>query len=247
MMTDRTKTSIPATERAATPYPLAIGVLTVGLFLVLATACATGPRQESLRTLVTEQEERAMVAELDRQATRFRWDHQVRLEKVLMRLLLAVPESPKLTAEVYGCDGVNAYVGGQKIHVCLGMLRFVKNDDELAVVLGHEMGHLPTSGVHGLQGGTRAEEERAADVLGLLYAHRAGYNIKTGAKVFERMAVELSQGLEEPRSGSHPTIPQRTILASKVAMLIDRSGSESDLQESLKRLLRLVDFFDDLP
>jgi predicted Zn-dependent protease len=127
------------------------------------------------------------------------------------------------------------------------MLRFVKNDDELAVVLGHEMGHLPTSGVHGLQGGTRAEEERAADVLGLLYAHRAGYNIKTGAKVFERMAVELSQGLEEPRSGSHPTIPQRTILASKVAMLIDRSGSESDLQESLKRLLRLVDFFDDLP
>ncbi len=247
MMTDRTERSIPAKDGAATPYPLAIRVLAVGLLLGLATACAAGPREESLRTLVTEQEERAMAAELDRQAARFRWDQQVRLEKVLMRLLLAVPNPPQLTAEVYGCDGVNAYVGGPKIHVCLGMLRFVKSDDELAVVLGHEMGHLPTSGNHGLLGGTREEEERAADVRGLFYAHRAGYNIKAGAKVFERMAVELAQGRADVKPGSHPSIAQRTILASKVAMLINRSGAETDLQGSLERLLRLAQSFDDLP
>ncbi len=101
-----------------------------------ATACAAWPPNGSLRTLVTEQEERAQTTESERRAARFRWNQQVRLERVLMCLLLAVRDPPQLSVEVGGCDAVNAYVGKRKIHVCLGMLRFVKSDDELAVVEG---------------------------------------------------------------------------------------------------------------
>ncbi|MGH2398013.1 MAG: hypothetical protein ACRDFW_13790, partial [bacterium] len=101
---NRTQISLPATEAAVIPYPLAIRVLTVGCLLVLATACARGPSDGNLRTLVTDEEERAQTTELERRAARFRWNQQVRLERVLMRLLLAVPDPPPLSAEVAGCD-----------------------------------------------------------------------------------------------------------------------------------------------
>jgi predicted Zn-dependent protease len=246
-MMDRTETLHPARETAVTPYPLTIRGLTVGLLLVLATACAARPPDGTLRTLVTEEEERAQTTELERRAARFRWNQQVRLERVLMRLLLVVPNPPPLSVEVAGCDAVNAYVGRQKIHVCLGMLRFVKSDDELAVVLGHEMGHLPTLTSQGLVGGGRREEERAADIRGLLYAHGAGYDIRAGAKVFERMAVELSPGRWDTKPGGHPTHAERVVMAAKIALLLDRGGTERDVEAWVNRLNRLVGSFDELP
>jgi predicted Zn-dependent protease len=246
MKMNRTETYHAAAEAAVTPYPLAIRGLMVGL-LLLATACAARPPDGSLRTLVTEDEERAQTTELERRAARFRWNHQVRLERVLMRLLLAVPDPPQLSVEVAGCDAVNAYVGRQKIHVCLGMLRFVKSDDELAVVVGHELGHLPTLTSQGLVGGSRREEERAADIRGLLYAHRAGYDIRAGAKVFERMAVELSPGRWDTKQTGHPSHAERVVLAAKISLLLDRGGTESDLEAWVNRLNRLVGSFNDLP
>ena len=36
---------------------------------------------------------------------------------------------------------INAFADGDAIILCLGMLKFVKSDDELAAVLGHEMAH----------------------------------------------------------------------------------------------------------
>jgi predicted Zn-dependent protease len=125
------------------------------------------------------------------------------------------------------------------------MLRFVQSDDELAVVVGHELGHLPTSARHGLIGGVRGDEEREADVLGLLYAHRAGYDIKVGARVFERMAVELSPGLEEP--GSHPSHAERMLLAEKITLHLDRGGEAMDLVLLPKRPHGLIPSLDDLP
>jgi len=244
---NRTQISLTATEAAVTGYPPAIRLLTVGCLLVLTTACAGGPSDGNLRTLVTDEEERAQSTELERRAARFRWNQQVRLERVLMRVLLAVPDPPPLSAEVAGCDAVNAYVSKRKIHVCLGMLRFVKSDDELAVVVGHELGHLPTSASHGLVGGGRREEERAADIRGLLYAHRAGYDIRAGAKVFERMAVELSPGRWDTKPGGHPSHAERVVMAAKIALLLGRGGTEGDLEAWVNRLHRLVGSFDDLP
>jgi hypothetical protein len=38
-------------------------------------------------------------------------------------------------------DQVNAFANGSTILVTTGMMRFLKNDDELALILGHEMAH----------------------------------------------------------------------------------------------------------
>lgn len=219
-------------------------VLVTGL-LVLVPACAAHPREPGLRTLVSVEQEHAQAAQLEQRAARFRWDQQVRLEGVLTRLLLAVPHSPAVSVEVASCDAANAYVGDGQIKVCLGMLRFVKSDDELAVVLGHELGHLPTSAEQGLLGAGQIDAERQADIRGLFYAHRAGYDIRAGAAVFERMAVELSSGLWE--ADSHPSHAERIVLAEKITLLLDGQRAGSDPEVTLERLYWLVDSFDDLP
>lgn len=213
--------------------------------LVLVSACATAPRGESFSALVPEQQAQAQASQLEQRAARFRWNQQMRLEGVLARLLVGLPAPPLAAVEVAACDAVNAYVSDGRIKVCLGMLRFVQSDDELAVVLGHELGHLPTSAEHGLLGGGQIGAEREADIRGLFYAHRAGYDIKSGARVFERMAVELSSGLQE--ADSHPTHAERIVLAERITLLLGVRGAESDPEVTLKRLYRLTDSFDDLP
>jgi hypothetical protein len=219
-------------------------VLTASV-LVLVSACATAPRGESLSALVSNQQAQAQASQLEQRAARFRWDQQMRLEGVLTRLLLGLPDPPVAAVEVAACDAVNAYVSDARIKVCLGMLRFVKSDDELAVVLGHELGHLPTAAKRGLLGDGQIGAERQADIRGLFYAHRAGYDIKGGARVFERMAVELSSGLWE--AGTHPSHAERIVLAERIALLLDARGAKGDPEVTLKRLYLLTDSFDDLP
>lgn len=223
-----------------------IRVLTAGV-VVLVTACAADLREPGPSTLVSKQEEQAQAAQLHRRAARFRWDQQVRLERVLARLRLAMPDLPHMSVQIAACDAVNAYVREGRIHVCLGMLRFVKSDDELAVVVGHEMGHLPTFVDQGLLEGGQGEGEREADIRGLLYAHRAGYDIRIGSKVFERMAVELSSGLGKGSPSRHPSHAERMVLVEKIALLLDGKGAGGEPDMALENLYQAVGFFTDSP
>lgn len=198
--------------------------------------------------MVSEERERVQAAELQRKAKRFRWEQHTRADTILTRLLLAVPNSPQVTARIVESDAVNAFVDGEgTIGVPLGMLRFVQNDDELAVVLGHELGHFPTSGAHGLLASIWSDHEREADIRGLIYAHRAGYNIRAGARIFERMATELAlwPGYEE--AGAHPSHAERMILAEKIADLLEGRGTESGVEVLVKRLPFVLGPSTDLP
>lgn len=221
-------------------------VVTASL-LVLGTGCVTGVREPGATALVSVYQEKAQAAQLDRMAARFQWDQQRRLEKVLMDLLLEMPDAPHVTVEAIRCDAVNAQVGDGRIRVCLGTLRFVQSDDELAVVLGHELGHLPTSAHHGLLGRGQIDAEREADIRGLFYAHQAGYDIRAGARLFERMAVELASGLWDAESETHPSHAERILLAERIARLLGEGGTAKDPDVTLMRLHRLVGSFDDLP
>ena len=68
-----------------------------------------------------------------------------RVQGILARLLTVLGENPQeWVVRVLDTDpkAVNAFVnGGKYVYVYTGLFDAIKNDDELAVILGHELGH----------------------------------------------------------------------------------------------------------
>lgn len=142
---------------------------------------------------------------------------------------------------------VNAYADGEKIIVTMGMMKFVKSDDELAGVLGHELAHntrkhirdkqvnstlgrllidLPVAvftGVNpnlGWQLGRSLysqEYEFEADYVGLYHTARAGYDTRTVAEFWRRMALDNPKGITI--GTTHPS-------SSKRFVALDAGGAE---------------------
>ena len=75
----------------------------------------------------------------------------------------------------------NASSGLTSIKVNSGMLSFVRNDDEMAMVLGHEIAHWRLGHRR-----STPSNEYAADWQGASYLSKAGYTICKGAKIFNR-------------------------------------------------------------
>lgn len=82
---------------------------------------------------------------------------------------------------------VNAEAFGYQISVNTGMLNNVRNDSEMAMVLGHELAH----GRLGHASSTPANEY-AADNLGAKYMKNAGYSVCTGAYLLKRFGSKGS-------------------------------------------------------
>lgn len=67
----------------------------------------------------------------------------LQLDRVSRRLLQAIPNPPQVNVIfAAGERSINAGTTFGKIIVAEGLLRFVKSDDELAMILGHELAHL---------------------------------------------------------------------------------------------------------
>ena len=67
-----------------------------------------------------------------------------------------------------------------------GVIRLFENDDELAVVIGHQLAHL----IFEQPGQDEIERERRADRLGLFLTARAGYDISGAVGVWEKLVQE---------------------------------------------------------
>lgn len=149
---------------------------------------------------------------------------------------------------------LNALADGDNIFVYLGMLKFVKSDDELAAILGHEMAHntqkhirdktvnavigkvlidLPTLLFLGVDthlgerlGGNMfsPQYEAEADYVGLYYTARAGYDIHNVADVWRRMSVENPGGITLVTT--HPSHSQRFVGLTADAAEIDKKRAE---------------------
>lgn len=97
-------------------------------------------------------------------------------------------------------DTVNAYNDGNQIVIFTGLAKTLKNDDEIALVLGHEiahgmLGHLsdnPPLTIHqGMaQNDYIAVLEGSADKMGAVYMIKAGYDICKGREIFKRWYLE---------------------------------------------------------
>jgi beta-barrel assembly-enhancing protease len=140
---------------------------------------------------------------------------------------------------------INAYAKFTGIQFTSGMVHFVKDDDELGVIMGHEIAHLVSkhlpknismAALCGVVGGLTGPfapfatqalyapysrvNEREADYLGLFYAHIAGYNIEKGIELWKRFALEIPKSRSKSFLRSHPASPERILRVKKVVELI---------------------------
>ena len=111
---------------------------------------------------------------------------------------------------------INAYANGRKITMTAGMMNFVKDDDELALIIGHELGHNTMGHIRKVvtnlilsAGGTRYTRpfESESDYVGMYYMVRAGYDPTDVEDVWRRLAVTNPKSVV--RAKTHPTFPNR--------------------------------------
>jgi len=135
-------------------------------------------------------------------------------------------------------DAVNAFADGSSITITTGMLRFVETDDELALIIGHELAHNTEShtamkagntflgglagigltlltGQNMMQAGMNLgagigsqDFESEADYVGVYFAARAGYDVKESAKLWRRMGAAHPQAIHLAGS-THPSSAKR--------------------------------------
>lgn len=135
---------------------------------------------------------------------------------------------------------INAHALGNAIFMGVGLVKLVKNDDELAMVIGHELAHnamshldakrnnsaigailidLPIgllTGINpgigsGIGGGMFSQDfETEADYIGLYFTAKAGYDINGVAEMWRRFAVEHPEAIY--MATTHPTTANRFVV-----------------------------------
>ena len=156
-------------------------------------------------------------------------------------------------------DTVNALADGRRIVVFRGMMRFVESDQELSLVVAHEiahnaMGHIDskisnalfgafvdivaaTSGVYtlGAVGALASltyspEFEEEADYTGLYIMARAGLEVEGAASFWRKVAVEHPQSIKFSHFSTHPATPKRFLAMERV---IEEIKNKIDNQKPL--------------
>ncbi len=145
-------------------------------------------------------------------------------------------------------DEINASADGRWIEVNAGLLRFLESDEELQLVIAHEMAH-NTIGhsaqdreyerLRGMRGAVRdaaaaaaggvappgefsRAQEREADYVGMYYLARAGIDTRGVARFWRRMAAEDAAGIRDRGDATHPAYPERFLFLEEVHLEIAR-------------------------
>lgn len=139
-------------------------------------------------------------------------------------------------------SAINAYANGKTITVTAGMMDFVKSDDELAAIIGHELAHNELGHIrksitnYALSlGGTRFTRpfESEADYAGLYYMSRAGFNMDNVEDMWRRLARRSGRPIA--RAKTHPTFPDRYVRLAAARKEIERKRAAGDpLKPNLK-------------
>jgi Zn-dependent protease with chaperone function len=129
-------------------------------------------------------------------------------------------------AEVETLDTVDAYSERERIVVYSGLLRFLESDDELAVILGHELAHALLE-----DGLDPAVAERKADALGLYLAALAGYDIAVARGLSDRFVREFPLALETRTGHTHLSSPERSLALEAATREILRKLDLSEIAE----------------
>lgn len=145
---------------------------TLSLLGLLAACVAPPPRQPSppsSRGSRANDELALESARLHGRAEAHFAEQKRRVERVGQRLLEVIPGHPNVQfVIVSGDSSINAGATFGQVAITSGMLNFVRSDDEMAVVLGHELAHIEQG--HVLKG---AVSSLALNVLAIVLEARA--------------------------------------------------------------------------
>jgi predicted Zn-dependent protease len=231
-------------------------MLFVFAFFILISSCAViGPS-------ITAEEEKRAQAILMTEGQAWQQRQEQKILEIAARLIRAAENVEPLKFKFvgrslegwtrYNADAVNAWTDGESVSITRGMMRFVKNDDELAIVVAHEMAHAYRGHIAYLRakqvleaalgmateifapGSGRAaviladaatkkfdrDQEREADLFGLIWAHHAGFDVSAGKGLWRRMAVEIPESVESGFLSSHPSSAERFLTIERVANLL---------------------------
>lgn len=172
---------------------------------------------------------------------------EIKRGKEVIQIPLTIERLPAdIDFQAVDAQDLNAFATPEGyVIVTYGMLRFVRSDDELAVVVGHEIAHLTKRHIikaipsqilavilgvvveskargagevtmQAVHAPFSREFEREADYVGLLYAHRAGFDIREGVEFWERFAIELPASMTWSLLSTHPSSPERMLRLRKV-------------------------------
>lgn len=152
----------------------------VPLIFVL-TACGPTVYRPSPEEVQQEQER------LTARSKEYYRQQKERVERIGKQLLAQVPNPPKVEfVVVEGDQRVNAGATFGQIMVTAGMLHFARTDDELAAVLGHELGHHTQAHI---------KEALASGIITVVAATAAAMAIDSVAPGVGRIAGGLIQGM----------------------------------------------------
>lgn len=126
---------------------------------------------------------------------------------------------------------VNAFATGRSVVMTLAMLRFLRSDDELAVVLGHELSHnifghpamRSEEGILrglGIKASAAWKREEAADRFGLRLMAAAGYDLDAAIPFWKRYLGKYDWFPQLFRS--HPSLGARERIATEEIAAIRR-------------------------
>jgi len=216
--------------------------LIVALILVSGCAEGQGPGHRDQPLALSPAQE----AEIGRQAYQEILEHATvvksgpevdQVRRVALRIAQAVEIEPlqrEINLRISGysfdweynvlqTDQINAFcLPGGKIGVLTGLIEVVKNDDQLAAVIAHEMAHALAHHVseriareravgHGLRSlSYNREQELEADHIGIFVMTFAGYDPQEAADFWTRMQRARGEGFKLPEILSdHPSDEHR--------------------------------------
>lgn len=161
-------------------------------------------------------------------------DNTVRVRRGEDVLVLTLEPRTRCGYPVYlrMSGAINAYATGRSIIVTTAMMDFAATDEELALVVGHElahntMGHVPkilrNMILSGFATRTTRPFEAEADYVGLYYMARAGYDMEGVEAFWRRLGVQHPKNIV--RAKTHPITPSRLLSIRLTAQEIENKRS----------------------
>lgn len=185
-----------------------------------------------------------------RLAAKIKSERKSRVSKIASRLTKATygvcrelsdnrRTSCSVPVKVIEARDINAYADGKTAYINTGIIDFSSNDEELAIIIGHEMAHnilmhgdkKKTNGLIGeligvgVQAATGVDArqlfrdlgrltysqafESEADYIGLYLVARAGYDYSKSPNLWRKMGMENSQNINVGILATHPGTSER--------------------------------------